>query len=165
MEDEPFRAAFVVSEKTASLATDRNRIKRLFRESLRLKLDDLGSGYHVVVLATRKAHADLNRRDVDRDLYPLLEEGGLLKEESEEPDRSGEDDDSLAVTGVDGLIRAYQRWISPLLGSHCRFRPTCSEYARDAVRRHGLIWGGVLSIWRILRCNPLSDGGYDPVPE
>lgn len=61
-------------------------------------------------------------------------------------------------------IRAYQRWISPWLGSNCRFLPTCSAYALEALRVHGGIKGGLLAAWRILRCNPLCRGGYDPVP-
>ncbi len=62
-------------------------------------------------------------------------------------------------------IRLYQRQISPGIGPACRFQPTCSHYALDAITNYGAIRGGVMSIWRILRCNPLNDGGYDPVPE
>jgi putative membrane protein insertion efficiency factor len=61
-------------------------------------------------------------------------------------------------------LRAYKRFISPLLLSSCRFTPTCSEYAIEAVERHGIFFGSLLSIWRILRCNPLSHGGLDTVP-
>jgi uncharacterized protein len=61
-------------------------------------------------------------------------------------------------------LRAYKRLISPLLGSSCRFTPTCSEYAMEAVERHGVFIGTLLSAWRILRCNPLSRGGLDLVP-
>lgn len=63
------------------------------------------------------------------------------------------------------LIRGYKRWISPLLGHHCRFTPTCSEYAMEALAVHGAVKGLILSVWRILRCNPFCRGGYDPVPE
>ncbi|NLN94524.1 MAG: membrane protein insertion efficiency factor YidD [Candidatus Hydrogenedens sp.] len=62
------------------------------------------------------------------------------------------------------VIRGYQRWISPLLGSHCRFVPSCSQYAVDALRTHGTVKGVILTIWRLLRCQPLCKGGYDPVP-
>lgn len=61
-------------------------------------------------------------------------------------------------------IRIYQRWISRWTPPMCRFRPTCSEYAIEAVRRHGVLKGGFLACWRILRCNPLCKGGWDPVP-
>jgi uncharacterized protein len=62
-------------------------------------------------------------------------------------------------------IRAYQRLISPLLGQHCKYYPSCSEYAVQAVQRFGILRGLVLAGWRLLRCNPWSDGGYDPVEE
>jgi putative membrane protein insertion efficiency factor len=62
------------------------------------------------------------------------------------------------------LIRLYQRLLSPLLGSRCRFHPNCSEYARVSVARFGAARGGVLAIWRILRCQPFSEGGIDEVP-
>ena len=64
-------------------------------------------------------------------------------------------------------IRFYQLCISPLLGPSCRFTPTCSEYARQAILKHGPIKGLYLAIWRILRCNPWGGSGYsgyDPVP-
>ncbi len=63
------------------------------------------------------------------------------------------------------LLALYKRWISPLLGTRCRFHPSCSDYARAAVQRHGALRGGVLAAWRILRCQPLCGGGFDPVPE
>ena len=61
-------------------------------------------------------------------------------------------------------IRFYQVCISPLLGPSCRFTPTCSEYARQAILKHGPIKGLGRAIWRILRCNPWGGSGYDPVP-
>ncbi len=61
-------------------------------------------------------------------------------------------------------IRFYQIAISPLLGPSCRFTPTCSEYARQALIKHGPIKGLYLAIWRLLRCNPWGGSGYDPVP-
>lgn len=64
-----------------------------------------------------------------------------------------------------GLIRFYQKYISPLKPPTCRFEPTCSTYAYQAVERFGLFKGLLLGFWRILRCNPLSKGGYEPVPE
>ncbi len=64
-----------------------------------------------------------------------------------------------------GFIRLYQRFISPLLGQNCRFYPSCSQYAIDALRTHGVIRGSAYAVWRIMRCSPLSPGGFDPVPE
>ncbi|MDY5836040.1 MAG: membrane protein insertion efficiency factor YidD [Eubacteriales bacterium] len=63
-----------------------------------------------------------------------------------------------------GLIRFYQRRISPLLPAACRYYPTCSNYALEALQIHGFFKGSALAIWRILRCNPWSKGGVDPVP-
>ena len=61
------------------------------------------------------------------------------------------------------LVRLYQGTLSPLLGGQCRFVPSCSNYFIEAVRRRGAIVGALLGLWRILRCHPLSKGGYDPV--
>ena len=62
-------------------------------------------------------------------------------------------------------IRLYQKFISPCLGHNCRFLPTCSQYAIEAIMMHGVLKGGLLAMWRILRCNPFGKYGYDPVPE
>jgi putative membrane protein insertion efficiency factor len=62
------------------------------------------------------------------------------------------------------LIRLYQRYLSPFLGGHCRFTPTCSDYAIGAIKKHGAIRGTGYAIWRILRCQPFCKGGHDPVP-
>ena len=64
------------------------------------------------------------------------------------------------------LIRFYRRCISPRKGKpSCRYIPTCSSYALTAVERYGAVRGGGMAVWRVLRCNPFSKGGYDPVPE
>ena len=62
------------------------------------------------------------------------------------------------------LIRGYRYAISPMLGAHCRFHPSCSEYALDALVRHGSWRGSWLAMKRLVRCNPWHPGGYDPVP-
>lgn len=62
------------------------------------------------------------------------------------------------------MIRGYQLTLSPILGGSCRFTPSCSAYASEAIDRHGAFRGSVLVIKRIARCHPLCDGGYDPVP-
>jgi hypothetical protein len=63
-----------------------------------------------------------------------------------------------------GAVRAYQWTIRPLIGANCRFWPSCSDYAIEAVQTHGAGRGSLLAGWRILRCNPWCEGGYDPVP-
>ena len=62
------------------------------------------------------------------------------------------------------LIAAYQRWISPTRPRRCRYEPTCSAYTAEAVHRFGVARGALLGAWRLLRCNPFSHGGFDPVP-
>ena len=64
---------------------------------------------------------------------------------------------------VQAPIRLYRRVLSPALPRRCRYEPTCSHYAVEAVRELGVLRGGVLAAWRLLRCNPWSHGGYDPV--
>ena len=63
-----------------------------------------------------------------------------------------------------GIIKLYRKCISPLKIPCCRFTPTCSAYAIEAISVHGCIKGTALAVWRILRCNPFCKGGYDPVP-
>ena len=61
------------------------------------------------------------------------------------------------------LVRGYQKYISPGIGNHCKYGPTCSQYMIDALEKYGVVKGLAKGIWRILRCNPFSKGGYDPV--
>lgn len=64
------------------------------------------------------------------------------------------------------FVKFYKKFLSPLKGNAtCKYYPTCSSYAIEALEVHGVIKGSLLTIWRILRCNPFSKGGYDPVPE
>ena len=62
------------------------------------------------------------------------------------------------------MIRFYQRYLSPLKSTKCPYYPSCSNYGLEAIEKHGAFKGGILALWRILRCNPFSKGGYDPVP-
>ncbi|MEC4090334.1 membrane protein insertion efficiency factor YidD [Pseudoalteromonas rubra] len=71
---------------------------------------------------------------------------------------------TLIKTLLLGVIHFYQRFISPLLGPHCRYTPTCSHYAIQAINLHGIAKGSWLALKRILKCHPLSAGGADPVP-
>ncbi len=61
------------------------------------------------------------------------------------------------------LLKGYKRFISPFLGNHCRFYPTCSDYARQALLEHGLLKGLIMAVARVARCHPFNPGGYDPV--
>jgi hypothetical protein len=64
-----------------------------------------------------------------------------------------------------GIIKIYQKVISPMLGPHCRFYPSCSQYAVEAIQEHGLVHGSSLSVKRILKCHPFNEGGIDNVPK
>ncbi len=71
---------------------------------------------------------------------------------------------SLPARAAMALIRGYRRWISPALPPACRFYPSCSAYALEAVARHGALRGSWLAVRRLVRCHPFNPGGYDPVP-
>ena len=62
-------------------------------------------------------------------------------------------------------LRTYKRWLSPLFPPSCRYVPTCSEYAMEAIERFGVLRGGFMATWRLLHCHPFVKGGYDPVPD
>ncbi|HVF33813.1 MAG TPA: membrane protein insertion efficiency factor YidD [Candidatus Saccharimonadia bacterium] len=72
---------------------------------------------------------------------------------------------SIPRTAAAAAIRFYRFALSPLLGSRCRFHPSCSAYAEEAMLRHGLVRGSLLAASRIARCNPMCEGGLDPVPD
>ncbi len=69
-----------------------------------------------------------------------------------------------AVLALSGAVRVYQYTLRPVLGAQCRFTPSCSDYALQALRAHGALRGSGLAAWRVLRCNPWCAGGHDPVP-
>lgn len=62
------------------------------------------------------------------------------------------------------LIKFYRKYISPIKGTKCPYFPSCSEYGMEAIEKYGAVKGGILAAYRIIRCNPFSKGGYDPVP-
>lgn len=70
---------------------------------------------------------------------------------------------SLMKSTSQFVLRLYKRLISPLLPPSCKYTPTCSEYAVEAIEHYGVLRGGLMAGWRVLRCNPFAKGGYDPV--
>jgi putative membrane protein insertion efficiency factor/ribonuclease P protein component len=142
-------------------AVVRNRIRRWSRELLRRWDGQLAQGFDIVVLAS----VEIPRRVSSSSPSPCLpasSAAGLRRAVL-----SGEDGPSrlaaLPALPAIGLLKFYRRFISPYSPPSCRFTPTCSRYAIDALRRYGLLRGGWLAIWRILRCNPFTRGGYDPL--
>ncbi len=71
---------------------------------------------------------------------------------------------SPAAAVLAGSVRVYQLTLRPVIGAHCRYEPSCSHYAIEALRCHGAARGSLLAAWRVLRCNPWTAGGFDPVP-
>jgi putative membrane protein insertion efficiency factor len=69
----------------------------------------------------------------------------------------------LLVSICIAALRGYKHWISPLLPSSCRFHPTCSEYMMEAIQKHGVLRGIGMGLWRLARCQPFCQGGFDPV--
>ena len=72
---------------------------------------------------------------------------------------------SLLARVLTAMVVAYRRYLSPVLPARCRFYPSCSAYAQEALSRHGAVKGTGLTVWRLLRCHPFHPGGYDPVPD
>ena len=85
------------------------------------------------------------------------------RQETPQPPQAPAAGQGLLASAAIWLIRGYQRLLSPLLLRCCRFEPSCSAYAIEALRKKGLVRGSLKAAWRILRCNPFCKGGYDPV--
>lgn len=148
------RLGISVSKKVGNSVV-RHRITRLIRESYRLHADKIYPEYDIVVVA-RVAANGRSYKEIESaflhllKLHHLLKQGWLLK---------------IIKRFFILCIRFYQKFLSPLKGgATCRYRPCCSQYALEAVEKHGPIKGMLLAVWRVLRCNPFSKGGYDPVP-
>ena len=92
----------------------------------------------------------------------MLSRGCLVVQESDEQSQRGSE--NPVAHGAIALVRVYQRFISPLFPPCCIYSPTCSQYAVEAIEKHGFLKGTWLAFKRILRCNPFHKGGFDPVP-
>ena len=137
------RIGISVSKKVGNSVV-RHRITRLVRESYRLHESVFNSGLDMVIIA-RPAAASIGYEEAESALLHLAKLHHLKK---------------LVIA----MIRFYQKYISPYKGTKCPYVPSCSQYGLEAIEKYGVIKGGLLAAWRILRCNPFSKGGYDPVP-
>ena len=132
------RLGISVSKKVGN-SVIRHHLTRLIRESYRLHEDMFNSGLDIVVVA-RSTAKDISYHEVESALLHL---GGLHK-----------------IISKEKKMESF----SPMKTTKCPYCPTCSLYGLEAVEKYGAIKGGTLALWRIIRCNPFSKGGYDPVP-
>ena len=155
-------------------AVDRTRVKRVLREAFWAEAERLPEGADYVVVARPDAR-DLAEREgmpgVRSALAELVDALGAGREAPGEPRGDAGRRHGVRPSPRGGLlrrmaiapIRAYQRVISPAFPRRCKYHPTCSAYAVQAIQSYGILRGAVLAAWRLLRCNPFSHGGYDPV--
>lgn len=132
-------------------AVVRNRVRRRIREIYRLNKPKMVPGYDIIVVARVRA-VETGYQKLESTYLRLLRQLNLL---------AGGPVMKRAILRV---IRFYQASVSPLFPPRCRYIPTCSEYALQAVEKYGPLRGGFMALRRFLRCNPFHKGGYDPVP-
>lgn len=174
----PTRLGITATKKTIGDAHKRNRLRRVVREIFRLSLPQFKPGHTVIVNMTR-ASLEMNYEQLRRSLHSVWRETGLFQELPEpvvvpekveiDPGHSAfakvlyviESPFRLAVLGT---VKLYRLIISPIMPPICRFHPSCSAYGLECLQTLPFHRALPLMIWRILRCNPLCRGGYDPVP-
>ena len=178
------RAAFVVPKKVAKLASARNRTRRRLRERYRLhparKNGDL-AGCDLIFMATAQT-AGASMAEIDAALAEVVKRAAKRIENEnrgekreipiQKPDLAPEKSVEIEAKkpllpltfAALGMIRFYQRFISPMLPPSCRFEPSCSRYTYAAIERFGLWRGGFLGFTRVCRCHPWGAQGADPVP-
>ena len=140
----------LVSSTKLGHAVVRNRCRRRLREVYRLEKPQLKTGYDIILVA-RSRTATAPWPELQKQFLPSVPEG-----------RS--DEGARMKRVLLALVRFYRRAISPFRPPCCRYTPTCSQYALEAIEKYGALKGGWMAFRRILRCNPFHKGGYDPVP-
>ena len=175
-----------VAKRRFKHAVDRNRIKRMTRTAYRLHKEPLwqaATQYHCTVRLALQSVAKTMptypeiAQAVERAVARIVKEiekanpttpdrqEQTTKASAEQAKQDNSQQLSLAVRLLSYPVKFYRHFISPLLPPSCRFTPTCSQYALEALRVHGALKGSCLTIWRLLRCNPFNRHvGYDPVP-
>ena len=153
------RLGISVSKKVGNSVV-RHHITRLVRESYRLHEEMFHSGWDIVVIA-RAGAKNASYHEIESALLHL---GNLQKIMNPEEKKMELVDGITLKKILIFLIKWYRKYISPMKTTKCPYYPTCSTYGLEAVEKYGAWKGGLLALWRILRCNPFSKGGYDPVP-
>ena len=176
-----------VAKRRFKHAVDRNRIKRMTRAAYRLHKAPLwqaATQHHCTirvalqsVAKTMPTYSELEQaveravarivKEIEKanPTSPATEPAADRQEQTAKAEQDNAQQLSLAVRLLSYPVKFYRHFISPLLPPSCRFTPTCSQYALEALRVHGALKGSWLTIWRLLRCNPFNRHvGYDPVP-
>ena len=153
--------------KAVGGAVVRNLVRRRLRHLVRERLTALPAGRDAGGPGAAGRGRPVVRANWATDLDGAIAAARGRPRERARPTVDDRSDDAAATLGARVLslpIVAYRRWISPALPARCRFYPSCSAYALEAVATHGALRGTGLAIWRLLRCHPFHPGGYDPVP-
>ena len=162
----------LTATKKIGHAVQRNRARRVMKAAIDEHLDYNIGGYDLVFVA-RGMTPRLKSWQLSAIVAKLFAQAGLPDKAKtagrKAPSHPAAGPEARGVSifqkALCGLIRLYQKFISPGLGRNCRFSPSCSQYGIEAIRTHGCVKGLLLTAWRIARCNPLGRWGYDPVPE
>lgn len=154
----------ISASKKVGNSVVRHHFYRLVRESYRLHEKIFNSGLDIVVVAKRVRHRQISRR-LRAHFYIL--ENCIIYVSEQDNAYSGIYVQKIVINMKNimiSLIKIYRKYLSPLKSTKCPYFPSCSEYGLEAIEKYGALKGGMLALWRILRCNPFSKGGYDPVP-
>ena len=152
-------------KKALGSAVRRNRIRRRLREILRLHRQEISPGWDIVI-HPRSSAATADFAALSAGIAKLIPRARKAVNSVCAParveDRRGK---SAAAWTLLLLVRIYITFLSPFFGGACRFHPSCSNYAAEAIALHGACRGTSLALRRLLRCNPFNKGGFDPVPD
>ncbi len=179
--DTPTRLGITVTKKTIGKANKRNQLRRRVREIFRNALPALRPG-HIVIVNLTNAALTMNYHQLRKSLFDAWTESGLFSaqpptEDANTPAKTPAPDDAPSTCAkvmaviespfrltMLGFIKLYRMTISPIMPPICRFYPSCSAYGLECLQTLPFHKALPLIIWRIIRCNPLCKGGYDPVP-
>lgn len=155
------RLCVIVGRRYDARSTRRNRFKRRVREHFRLAQASV-HGFDVVIRARQPVSEMLLEKELQEALAELSRRCDARRNLTE--NKCGETNQGVIARSALRVIDVYRTLLSPLLGARCRFYPTCSSYAREAILEWGILKGTGLAMRRIAKCHPFHSGGYDPVP-